>query len=103
VNGVEPVWLTPCLGGRLAGTYPIGGRDLEVRAEPGLDGQSLVDALRFAAREALAGDPRCRRIVYAPPTGDADRVALAQAAGFRHVVDVEAGDGAELSLLVVER
>jgi hypothetical protein len=103
VNGLEPVWLTPCLGGRLAGTYPIGGHDLEARAEPGLDSQSLVDALRVAAREALAADPRCRRIVYAAPTGDTDQVALAQAAGFRHVVDVEAGDGAELSLLVVER
>lgn len=93
---VEAIAREYCAFGRLARSYPVAAHDIELRADA-----PFPAVLRAAAAEAIAADPRCRRVVYAVPVGDAGGAALAAEAGFRHVVDVELIDE-ELELWVVE-
>lgn len=92
-----------CAAGRLREAYPAGARDVELRVGGGTAlPPALLPPLLAALAEAVRrADPGCRRIVYACPEDDAGRVAAAESAGFRHVVDVELA-GEQLSLLVSE-
>lgn len=93
-----------CLTGRLRNTYPAGSHDVEVRLS-GVPLGDLPSTLRDRADEILESDPRCRKVVYAPPAGDLGAIAAAEAAGFRFVVNVDVPDGpaiVELALLVRE-
>ncbi|MEU6408200.1 hypothetical protein [Microbispora sp. NPDC046933] len=90
------VRLERCAAGRLRHAYPVAAHDIELQAAEADAG--LLRALVDAVAEA---DPQCRRVVYAVPEGDLDRMAVAEAAGFRYVIDVDLAD-AQLSLLVVE-
>lgn len=95
------VALEHCVGGRLRDAYPVNAHDVEVRIDAEVGPAELADALGAAARDAFGADPRCRRVVFAAPAGDLAAMAAAEAAGFRHVVDVDI-PGAELSLFVAE-
>ncbi|GAA4965842.1 hypothetical protein HD597_007027 [Nonomuraea thailandensis] len=90
------VRLERCAAGRLRDAYPVAAHDLEVQAPEADAGllRAVVDAVAQA-------DPHCRRVVYAVPEGDLNRMAVAESAGFRYVVDVDLAD-AQLSLLVAE-
>ena len=95
------VKLQRCVEGRLRDAYPVNAHDVEVRVSEELPADLLAEMLARAAREVLGNDPRCRRVVFAAPVDDLSRIAAAQAAGFRYVVDVDV-PGEELSLLVAE-
>jgi hypothetical protein len=86
-----------CAAGRLRDTYPVGSHDMELR----VCGEPLAEILRTLADAVTRADPECRRVVYAAPEGDLERVAAAESAGFRYVVDVDLADE-QLSLLVAE-
>ncbi|MFE9095758.1 hypothetical protein [Streptomyces sp. NPDC007264] len=90
-----------CAAGRLRDAYPVAARDLELRVGPGCPDGALAEVLRVLVHAVGTSDPRCRRIVHAVPEGDEGAVATAEAAGFRHVVDVDLGEE-QLSLLVAE-
>ncbi|WP_433476268.1 hypothetical protein ACQPZP_03980 [Spirillospora sp. CA-142024] len=101
-DGVETaVQVERCAAGRLRDAYPVGARDLEVRVPDAVAGDALSALLRALADAVRKADPACRRVVFAAPEGDVDRVAAAESAGFRYVVDVDLGETA-LSLLVSE-
>lgn len=93
--------LQRCVTGRLRDAYPVNAHDVEVRVTEELPPDLLAEMLARTAREVLGNDPRCRRVVFAAPVDDLTRIAAAQAAGFRYVVDVDV-PGEELSLLVAE-
>ncbi|MER6332907.1 hypothetical protein [Streptomyces sp. NPDC001034] len=89
-----------CAWGRLRDAYPVGLRDLEVRVGPCAAG-ALADLLA-ELREALAdADPLSRRVVFAVPVDDPGRIAAAESAGFRRVVDIDL-DEVEHTLLTWE-
>ncbi|HJQ45102.1 MAG TPA: hypothetical protein VJ870_02105 [Amycolatopsis sp.] len=90
-----------CAGGRLGDAYPVNAHDVEVRVHDRLSAAELSVVLGAAVEDALASDPRCRRVVFAAEVADVATITAAEAAGFRHVVDVDLPD-AELSLLVAE-
>ncbi|MEU6225635.1 hypothetical protein [Streptomyces sp. NPDC047042] len=90
-----------CAAGRLRDTYPASAHDVEVRVASGALGPLPSEALRMLGDAVWAADPRCRRIVYAAPDGDLTSLARAEAAGFRHVVDVDLADE-QFRLLVAE-
>ncbi|MGP3962073.1 hypothetical protein ACTWPT_39400 [Nonomuraea sp. 3N208] len=90
------VRLERCAAGRLRDAYPVAAHDVELQVDGA--GTELLLALVDAVSVA---DPRCRRVVYAVQEGDLPRIAAAEAAGFRYVVDVDLAD-AQLSLLVAE-
>jgi hypothetical protein len=95
----HPPLFEPCVTGRLARAYPASAHDVELRASAPT--AATAAELRAWAGEAFTADPRCRRVVYATPAGDAALAEVAREAGFRHVVDVDLGDE-ELALWVVE-
>lgn len=91
-----------CAAGRLRDTYPVSAHDVEVRVASGALDTLPSEALHMLADAVWTADPRCRRIVYAAAAdGDLSSLAQAEAAGFRHVVDVDLADE-ELRLLVAE-
>lgn len=90
-----------CAAGRLRETYPVGAHDVEVQILDDCPQHLLPKVLRTLSGFLLTADPSCRRVVYAAPGADRDRIAAAEAAGFRRVVDVDLGSD-ELSLLVAE-
>ncbi|GGJ34165.1 hypothetical protein [Streptomyces brasiliensis] len=95
------VRLERCAAGRLRDTYPVGAHDVEVRVGAGCPQAVRTELLRTLTDAVLAADPRCRRVVHAVRVGDADGLASARSAGFRHAVDVDLGRE-ELGLLVKE-
>ncbi len=95
------VKLQRCVTSRLRDAYPVNAHDVEARVTEELPPDLLAEMLAKTAREVLGNDPRCRRVVFAAPVDDLTRIAAAQAAGFRYVVDVDA-PGEELSLLIAE-
>jgi hypothetical protein len=90
-----------CTEGWLRHTYPVGAHDMEIYAVKDIVPQVLTPALTELSLAVLDVDPRCRRVVFAAPADHGEVVKAAQAAGFRHVIDVDV-PGAELSLLVAE-
>jgi hypothetical protein len=93
------VRLERCAAGRLRDAYPVGLHDVEVRSDCA---DEVLPRLLSALTEAVGdADPRCRRIVLVTGAGDAPRIAAAESAGFRYVVDVDLGS-AEHSLLTWE-
>lgn len=90
-----------CAVGRLRDSYPVHSHDVEIRVPEQLRGPGLSAELQKAARDALAEDPRCRRVVYSAPADDPSAREAAIAAGFRFVVDVDL-PGQEVSLFVLE-
>ncbi|MEU6729342.1 hypothetical protein ABZ917_37050 [Nonomuraea wenchangensis] len=90
------VRLERCAAGRLRDAYPVAAHDLELRVA-----EADAELLRALVDDIAAADPQCRRVVYAVPQGDLDRMAVGEAAGFRYVVDVDLADE-QLSLLVAE-
>ncbi|MGN9842631.1 hypothetical protein ACTMTI_31340 [Nonomuraea sp. H19] len=94
---VADVRVERCAAGRLREAYPVGAHDLELR----VCGGPLAELLRTLFDAVTKADPACRRVVYAAQEGALEEVAAAQAAGFRHVVDVDLVDE-QLSLLVAE-
>ncbi|MCH5672870.1 hypothetical protein [Streptomyces gilvus] len=90
-----------CAAGRLRDTYPVAAHDVEVRPDPHLHGPELSAVLGQLAAAIRVADGRCRRVVYAVDAPDPARVAAAEEAGFRYVVDVDVA-GREHSLLVAE-
>lgn len=83
--------------GELVDAYPAGILDREINVE----GNPPSSALARFTEAILAADPRCRRVVFAVPERDLDAISWSEAAGYRHVVDVETRSGA-YSLLVSE-
>lgn len=81
--------------------YPVHARDREVHPDPALAGSALTGLLVETVEAVLAIDPQCRRVVYAAPEGDLERLAAAERAGFRFVVAIDLPDGA-FSLSVAE-
>lgn len=90
-----------CAAGRLRNAYPVSTHDVEVRIQGRATPEVFTDVLGTAARTVFGADPHCRRVVFAAPAGEPGLVAAAEAAGFRHVVDVDV-PGMELSLVVAE-
>ncbi|MFI6737838.1 hypothetical protein ACIBI9_33370 [Nonomuraea sp. NPDC050451] len=95
------VHLERCATGRLREAYPAGARDVEVRVSPAVTGEAMTRLLRVVTDAVSRQDPACRRVVCPVPEGDLGRIAAAEAAGFRYVVDVDLADE-QLSLLVAE-
>ena len=93
--------LQRCVSGRLRDAYPVGAHDVEVRVVNDVAAQDIVTPLAELTDAIQAADPQCRRVVFAVHAGHTAMLTAAQAAGFRHVVDVDI-PGAELSLLVAE-
>ncbi|MEQ4722574.1 hypothetical protein [Nonomuraea sp. B19D2] len=98
---IDGVRLARCATGRLREAYPAGAHDVEIMVSPACTGQAMTRLLRDIADAVITADPRCRRLVCAVPEGDLGRVAAAESAGFRYVVDVDL-PGEQLSLLVHE-
>lgn len=95
------------LAGPLAGAYPAGAHDLEVR----VDALTNPAGLYAASTAAFEARPDCRRITFASPAASLGAVGYAEEAGYRYVLDVEIREPAgavqgdatrELSLLVLE-
>lgn len=106
------ITVTRCLEGRLRDAYPAARHDVELRVD-GVPRSQWVDVLATQAELAFRTDPACRKVVFGVPAGDLDAVGVAEAAGFRYVVDVDVLDRTdrtgraaeplvELSLLVRE-
>lgn len=98
------VALQRCVAGRLRAAYPVGAHDVEIRIDDNgtpLGMGALTEMLAEIADAVLSADVRCRRVVFAAPATDHDQLTAAEAAGFRHVVDVDV-PGAELALLTAE-
>ncbi|MEU9734784.1 hypothetical protein [Streptomyces sp. NPDC048002] len=92
--------LERCAAGRMRDVYPVARHDIEVRT--GRMGAGALVCLLMAVRSALAdADPRCLRLLYAVPADDLGRLAAAESAAFRRVVDVDLG-GEEHCLTVWE-
>jgi hypothetical protein len=100
-HGREVV-LERCAAGRLRDAYPVAEHDIEVQLTgTSLPRPQLTSLLSEVVAAVEAADPACRRIVFAVPEGDLDRISAAEEAGFRYVVDVDLPDSS-LSLLVAE-
>ncbi len=97
----EPVVLQRCATGRLREAYPVHRHDVEARLTGQWPAEEITRVLGEAARVAFEQDPHCRRVVFASAVADLATMAAAEAAGFRHVVDVDI-PGLELGLLVAE-
>ncbi|KAB2340216.1 hypothetical protein [Actinomadura rudentiformis] len=101
-----------CATGRLRGTYPAGGHDVEIAIAA--IGGSMIDDVAFNGATAAAdvlrqvvtmiwnADDRCRRIVLAVAPEDHDIASFARSAGFRHGVDVDVPGVGTVDLLVIE-
>ncbi|MFI7135572.1 hypothetical protein ACIBQ1_58680 [Nonomuraea sp. NPDC050153] len=98
---IDGVRLERCVTGRLRGAYPVGARDVEVRVSPTATGKAMTRLLQRVTEAVTRTDPGCRRLVCPVPEGDLDRMAAAESAGYRYVVDVDL-PGEQLSLLVHE-
>jgi hypothetical protein len=85
------------LGNRLDGAYPIGAEDREIR----IHSASSSSAVACAVRSLMSDAPRCRRVVLGLTVGSLEEMRIAEAGGFRFVVDVDTHDES-LSLLVAE-
>ncbi|MCG7203685.1 hypothetical protein [Streptomyces arenae] len=94
------IQLERCAVGRFRDAYPVGLHDIEIRADDLAD-HALGEMLTVLTAALGAADPRCRRLVLAAPAADGPRIAAAETAGFRQVVDVDLGS-AELTLLTWE-
>ena len=99
--GVVELGMRRCSDGRLRDSYPLSTHDIELYAVNDAAPQALTRALGELWQAALDADPLCRRVVFAAPADKADIRQAAEAAGLRHVVDVDV-PSAELSLLVCE-
>ena len=99
--GAVELTVQRCADGRLRNSYPLSGHDIELCAINDVAPQALTPALAELSHAVLDADPLCRRVVFAARADNADIRQAAQAAGLRHVVDVDV-PGAELSLLVAE-
>ncbi|MGW3287223.1 hypothetical protein ACWDR3_21560 [Streptomyces sp. NPDC001002] len=98
----DAVRVRRCSAGRLRDAYPVGVHDVEVViGGPQRGDEKSVESLRRAARTALSSDPKCRRVVHAVEEDDLAGAEDAEAAGFRHVVDVDLPEGA-FRLFVLE-
>ena len=99
--GAVEFFVRRCSDGQLRDSYPLSGHDIELCATNDVAPQTLTPALAELSHAVLDADPLCRRVVFAAPADNADIRQAAEAAGLRHVVDVDV-PGAELSLLVAE-
>ncbi|MER5178246.1 hypothetical protein ABT009_07695 [Streptomyces sp. NPDC002896] len=95
------VRLERCAAGRLRDTYPVSAHDVEVWIGDGCPDGVLPDLLRTLVDTVQRADADCRRVVHAVHVGELGRIAAAESAGFRYVVDVDLGQE-ELSLLAAE-
>ncbi|MGW1029445.1 hypothetical protein ACWD4J_38175 [Streptomyces sp. NPDC002577] len=101
-NGLTvDVRLERCAAGRLRDTYPVGAHDVEVWIGDGCPDDVLPDLLRALVDAVQRADPDCRRVIHAVRVGEPGRIAAAESAGFRYVIDVDLAHD-ELSLLVAE-
>jgi len=89
-----------CGAGRLADAYPVSTHDIEVQVSP-TDPGLLTTVLQEVSAKIQQSDPDCRRVVFAATVGDLSKIAAAEQAGFRYVVDVDVEEG-PVSLLVNE-
>jgi hypothetical protein len=87
--------------GRLRHTYPAGLHDLELFIADSAAGEGLATALHELCAALFISDSRCRRVVLAAPAGNRAVAEAAEAAGYRHAVDVDTTIE-ELSLFVAE-
>ena len=99
--GVVDLGVRRSADGQLRDSYPLSTHDIELYAVDDVAPQALTRALAELSQAALDADPLCRRVVFAAPADKADIRHAAEAAGLRHVVDVDV-PSAELSLLVCE-
>lgn len=100
-DGLAPeVTLERCAAGRLRNAYPVSEHDLEARVSE-LPAAALAALLAELAPAVFTADPRCRRLVFAPPEGELALLSAAEEAGFRYVVDVDLAEGL-VSLAVAE-
>ena len=99
--GVVDLGVRRCSDGQLRDSYPLSTRDIELYAVDDAAPQALTRALAELSQAALDADPLCRRVVFAAPVDNTAIRKAAEAAGLRHVVDVDV-PSAELSLLVCE-
>ncbi|MBB6344387.1 hypothetical protein ACWGH8_34795 [Nonomuraea muscovyensis] len=98
---IDGVRLERCATGHLREAYPAGAHDVEVRVSPAVTGEAMTRLLQDTTDAVARADPACRRLVCPVPEGDLDRMAAAESAGYRYVVDVDL-PGEQLSLLVHE-
>lgn len=77
--------------------YPAGLHDYLLSPSPDASAQ----AIQLVSELVWAGDDLSRRLVLATALEDVPKIARAEAAGYRYVVDVDI-PGEELSLLVAE-
>ena len=99
--GVAELGVRRSADGRLRDSYPLSTHDIELYAVDDVAPQALTRALAELSQAALDADPLCRRVVFAAPVDNTAIRQAAEAAGLRHVVDVDV-PSAELSLLVCE-
>ncbi|MGW3954776.1 hypothetical protein ACWEKM_28450 [Streptomyces sp. NPDC004752] len=94
------IHLERCAAGRLRDAYPVALHDIEVQADDCAN-EALPHLLTALIDAVSRADPRCRRLVLVTSAADGTRIAAAESAGFRYVVDVDLGS-AECSLLTWE-
>lgn len=99
--GVVELGVRRSADGQLRDSYPLSTHDIELYAVNDAPPPALTRALAELSQAALDADPLCRRVVFAAPVDNSDVRKAAEAAGLRHVVDVDV-PSAELSLLVCE-
>jgi hypothetical protein len=90
-----------CAEGRLRDAYPVSAHDVELNVSNKSAPQLITRPLAALTQVILNSDDSCRRVVLATTAGDEAIVSAVEAAGFRHVLDVDV-PGSELSLLVAE-
>ena len=100
-EGVVELGVRRCISSRLRDTYPVSSHDIELFGTNDAPPHAFARALAELSEVVLKADPLCRRVVFAPSTGQADMTLAAEMAGFRPVVDVDVA-GAELRLFVAE-
>jgi hypothetical protein len=80
-----------------AATYPSGLRDRLLLPEPG----ASAEAIQLASEFVMGSDPACRRLVLATAEDDLEAIGVAEAAGYRFVVEVDLHRGS-FALLIAE-
>lgn len=94
---VATVGVQRVVDSEFAATYPSGLRDRLLLPEPG----APAEAIQLASEFVLDAVPACRRLVVATAENDLAAIGIAEAAGYRYVVEVDLHRGS-FALLTAE-
>jgi hypothetical protein len=94
---VATVGVQRVVDSEFAATYPSGLRDRLLLPEPG----APAEAIQLASEFVMETEAACRRLVLACAEDDLEAIGIAEAAGYRFVVEVDLHRGS-FALLTAE-